>query len=223
MKSQGAAYHLSSAVPRIDRGVILLMVGSYAPVHEGHVAAMTAAVAAVEASGQQVASVVYVPNGDSYVSFKIRDSHGMWNFNRRIEVLMRLVPRLAIPTFVDDISGSIPIVNKSITRTAITSAAEQLGVSPSRFVIVVGSDQAASVEPYLATNQAVCVVRPGAVAPLAQLAERRMVSSGGGHRSLPVYGARQSLRRYQFDSDSCCCPGYRKQGELIADDHSHYA
>ncbi len=59
----------------IGDGAILVMVGSYAPAHEGHVAAMTAALAAIESSGEKVACLMYVPNGDSYVSFKLHDAH----------------------------------------------------------------------------------------------------------------------------------------------------
>jgi nicotinic acid mononucleotide adenylyltransferase len=179
--NQPGVYRLSDGAKPGD-GVILIMVGSFAPAHDGHIAAMTAATAAIEAAGQELAGVVYVPNGDSYVSFKIHDTRKVWNFGRRIEVLMELVPSLKVPTFVDDLSGSTPIVDKSITKTAITTASERLGVDPSRFVIVVGSDQAASVEPYMTTNQAVCVVRPGAVAVMLNLLRedwfRRAAASG---------------------------------------------
>ncbi len=180
-ESQASIYRLSSGM-KLGDGVVLIMVGSFAPAHVGHVAAMTAATAAIERSDQRMAGVVYVPNGDSYVSFKIHDSCRVWNFERRIELLMELVPSLEVPTFVDDISGSTPIVDKSITKTAITTASERLGVNPDRFVVVVGSDQAASVEPYVTTNQAVCVVRPGAVAALLNLLKeewfRRAAASG---------------------------------------------
>lgn len=183
MDYQDSITRLSKAcVPEFGDGVVPIMIGSFAPAHEGHVAAMTAAIAAVEVSGGKVAGVVYVPNGDSYVSFKIHDSRRVWNFERRIEVLMELVPNLEVPTFVDDISGSAPIIDKSITQTAINTASERLGVSPGQFVVVVGSDQAAAVEPYVMTNRAVCVIRPGAVAALLNLLKeewfRRAAASG---------------------------------------------
>jgi nicotinic acid mononucleotide adenylyltransferase len=145
------------------------MVGSYAPAHIGHIAAMTAAVSALEASGEKVAASIYVPNADAYVSFKVRDTNGIWSFDRRIDLLLGLVPGSVVPTFVDDISGSTPVVDTSITATAISNASARLQIDSKRFVIVVGSDQVASMEPHVAANKAICVVRPGAVAPILNM------------------------------------------------------
>lgn len=150
-------------------GVFLLMVGSYAPAHIGHVAAMTAARVALTERNQKVAGMIYVPNGDSYVSVKIHDTHGVWSFGRRVEVLREMVADNQAPVIVDDISGSTPTGRLSITRTAIASAASKLDISDDRFAVVVGSDQAASMEPYVVTNKAICVVRPGAVAQILNL------------------------------------------------------
>lgn len=163
-------------------GVFLLMVGSYAPAHAGHVAAMKAARIALTERGQKVAGMIYVPNTDSYVSFKIQDTTGAWNFARRVAVLREMAANEQTPVIVDDISGSRPIGRLSITRTAMASAARRLGISEDRLVVVVGSDQAASMKPYLATNQAICVVRPGAVALVLNLFQEewfyRAVASG---------------------------------------------
>lgn len=174
---------LSEADPSsFSEGVFLLMVGSYAPAHVGHVAAMTAARIALTERGQKVAGMIYVPNGDSYVSFKIHDTHGVWNFERRVEVLREMTEDKRAPVIIDDISGSTPLDRLSITRTAMASAASKLGISEDRFVVVTGSDQAASMEPYVTTNQAVCVVRLGAVAAILNLFQEewfyRAVASG---------------------------------------------
>jgi nicotinic acid mononucleotide adenylyltransferase len=85
-----SAVRLSHArFTEVCEGISLLMVGSFAPAHAGHVAAITAAVEAVETSGERVAGIVYVPNGDSYVSFKLHDAHGTWNFERQAIALAR--------------------------------------------------------------------------------------------------------------------------------------
>lgn len=153
----------------VKEGAVLILVGSYAPAHIGHVAAMTSAKTALESSGEKVAAVIYVPNGDAYVSMKVNDTRGVWSFERRIKILLGLVPGASVPVFVDDISGSSPVIDKSITKTAMTSASKVLNIGMDRFVIVVGSDQVASMKPHLATNKAVCVVRPGAVASILNM------------------------------------------------------
>lgn len=165
----------------VGRGPVLLMVGSFAPPHRGHVAGMAAARRALEADGEAVAGVAYTANSDSYVSTKVDNSTGLWDFDKRVGRFFGLLPSLDIPTFVDDISGSKP-PTLTITETAVGNLAARLQIEPARMVVVVGSDQAASMEPHLADNRAVCVIRPGSITPILDLFKARWfqeaVSSG---------------------------------------------
>ena len=138
---QMSVFRLSEvSAPELNEGAILIMVGSFAPPHVGHIAAMTAAYSALEALGQKIAGMVYVPNTDSYVSVKVEDTRGIWRFSRRVNLLLEVLAESPVPTFVDDISGSSGPIRSSITEEAMGVAADKLYINSNRLIIVVGSD-----------------------------------------------------------------------------------
>lgn len=146
--------------PSIENGVALVMVGSFAPVHEGHFDAIVSAKKALEDLDERVSVVVMSPNSDSYVLKKVGDETGEWNLARRISEFALIDHRLTVPVFVDDFSG-LKTPEKTITEAAIENVKKELGIEACRIVLTVGSDQAHSMKPYLDNNRAVCVLRPG--------------------------------------------------------------
>lgn len=146
--------------PTIGKGVALVMVGSFAPIHRGHFDAMLAAKKAIEDMNEDVSVVAMAPNSDSYVSIKLQDKTGEWNFERRISEFEKIDSQLMIPTFVDDISGLKP-PEKTITEEVVKNVQTELGIKACNIVLVVGSDQVESMKPHLQSNRAVCVIRPG--------------------------------------------------------------
>ena len=59
----------------------LVMVGSYAPVHDGHFDAMRSAEKRLMAM-DDVAGCVFAPNSDSYVLKKLQDDQGIWSYRQ---------------------------------------------------------------------------------------------------------------------------------------------
>lgn len=139
-------------------GSTLVMVGSFAPVHSGHFDAMASAKRTLNDIGDTVNAAIFAPNSDSYVSFKLNDIKGEWSFANRVEEFINC-NALDIPTYVDDITGSRP-PERSISDEVIDTATRRLGIEACRTVLVVGSDQVASMRPHLGTNRAICVIRP---------------------------------------------------------------
>ena len=136
------------------------MVGSFAPVHEGHFDAMFSAERAMHERGEDVSSVVFAPNSDSYVSIKLNDKNGRWSFAQRVLEFSRHDPQFLASGYVDDITGVKP-PEKSISEAVVENVQRRLGVEACKIVLVVGSDQVASMRPHLDTNRAICIIRPG--------------------------------------------------------------
>lgn len=143
-----------------NQGAALVMVGSFAPVHEGHFDAIMSAERTMIAKGEDVSALVFAPNSDSYVSTKLNDTNGDWNFQRRVSEFMKFDFQFRASAFVDDITGRTP-PEKSISEEVIDTVERQLGIQASKSVLVVGSDQVASMRSHLETNRAICVIRPG--------------------------------------------------------------
>lgn len=157
----GEIRKLSEATRLVDNeGVGLVMVGSFAPVHEGHLDAMQSAEEALLLSGENVLASTFTPNSDSYVSIKLNDLNGTWNFDRRVEEFSRLKPTTQRSAYIDDITGRTP-PERSISEHAIENISNRLGIEACRLVLVVGADQIGSMRPHLESNRAICVLRPG--------------------------------------------------------------
>lgn len=140
-------------------GSTLVMVGSFAPVHYGHLDVMKSAERAVSDRIGPVNAAVFAPNSDSYVSIKLSDTLGEWSFDRRITEFDAIRSNLDTPVFVDDLTGLTP-PERSISDEVIQTVSQRLGLLACQAILVVGSDQIASMRPHLENNRAVCVVRP---------------------------------------------------------------
>jgi nicotinic acid mononucleotide adenylyltransferase len=139
-------------------GATLVMVGSFAPVHPGHFDAMSSAKRKLQSIGEKVDAAIFAPNSDSYVSLKLNDIKGEWNFANRVAEFLAH-DSLGVPTYVDDITGS-RAPERTISEEVIDTISRRLGITACRSVLVVGSDQVASMRPHLETNRAICVLRP---------------------------------------------------------------
>jgi nicotinic acid mononucleotide adenylyltransferase len=136
------------------------MVGTFAPVHEGHFDAMRSAERALAARGEDASAVIFAPNSDSYVSVKLEDTDGTWNITNRIAEFLSRDAGTCSQAYVDDISGLKP-PERSISKTVTDNVHKQLGITAFNSILVVGSDQIASVRPHLDNNRAICILRPG--------------------------------------------------------------
>lgn len=157
----GEIKKLSTVTRQIaDESVGLVMVGSFAPVHEGHLDAMQSAERALSDNGEKVRASIFTPNSDSYVSIKLNDSKGTWNFQRRVDEFSKLRSSTQGDSYIDDVTGSTP-PERSISEHAIENISAHLGIKVCKLVLVVGTDQIGSMRPYLESNRAICVLRPG--------------------------------------------------------------
>lgn len=138
----------------------LVMVGSYAPVHEGHFDAMRSAERRLRAGGDDVSGAVFAPNSDSYVLDKIQDKDGVWNFERRVREFLERDRSTLSTSYVDDMTGSKP-PEKTISEEVVATVSGRLGIKACNLVLVVGADQVGSMQPHLEENRAICVIRPG--------------------------------------------------------------
>lgn len=148
----------------------LIMVGSYAPVHNGHFDAMRSAERRLLTTGDDIAGNILAPNSDSYVLKKLNDEDGVWNFDRRISEFISRSSGTESVSYVDDITGSKP-PEKSISESVIDTVSSRLGIKACRLVLVVGMDQIRSMEPHLDSNRAICVLRPGYESQLQEVAQ----------------------------------------------------
>ncbi len=148
----------------------LILVGSYAPVHDGHFDAMRSAERHLLATGSDVAGSVFVPNSDSYVLKKLGNKDSTWSFDRRVSEFLSRDSGTKSLSYVDDITGVIP-PEKSINESVMDTVSDKLGIKACSLVLVTGMDQIRSMEPHLYTNRAICVLRPGYKSKLQEVAQ----------------------------------------------------
>lgn len=147
----------------------LIMVGSYAPVHEGHFDAMRSAEKRLLIQDDDIAGNVFAPNSDSYVLKKLHDAQGVWNFNRRVNEFTVRDSGTSSKSYVDDITGLTP-PELSISEEVIDTMSRRLGIRACNLVLVVGTDQIVSIQPHIEYNRAICVLRPGSESALQNVA-----------------------------------------------------
>lgn len=150
----------SNKLPHTETDVGLIMVGSFAPFHEGHADAMDSAKKVLSRLGENVVASVFVPNSDTYVSKKLCDTNSEWNFQRRVQEFDKKYIH-ETNVYVDDITGYLPQQEVSISELAIDTVHRKLGIAACRLSLVVGGDQLESIRPHLQHNRAICVLRPG--------------------------------------------------------------
>lgn len=148
--------------------VVLVAMGSYAPMHTGHIAMMEAADQAVRREGDVPIAAVFSMHCEHHVRAKIlptrpdaplsTDTRMMQANAVRPEVL-----RTGTPTFLDTWDARMPDGPRSFTDIMIRiintlEATEIRNVTP---VAVFGSDNGVSMRAFSRWGRAVCVIRPG--------------------------------------------------------------
>lgn len=142
--------------------IVLLLIGSFAPFHQGHISTMEAAATKLQQEGYEIAAKIFTPNGDTYVvNEKLKDKE--WNYNKRIGIICKtLVEERVERSYVDDLSG-IGSLKGSITQRAVATVSTVFNISPKQIFVVVGSDQVDSLENILRNSRCICVLRQGSI------------------------------------------------------------
>ena len=155
---------ISDTCPTLPRsGNVVAMVGSFAPLHNGHLDAVYSASKALTERGIYVESAVFIPNSDEYLSRKLCDDNTIWTYERRIDKIYASdITHLGVPVFVDDVSGRT-VGLEQINNRVPDTIKRHLGFTACQTFFVVGSDQLLSMEAHLENeeNRAICVLRPG--------------------------------------------------------------
>ncbi len=146
------------------KGNAIVMVGSFAPIHDGHFDAVHSASAALINRGHSVESLVLAPNSSEYLQNKLAEESDEWPYERRVEYILGRDPHPTIPTYVDDISARLAH-EKQINNFIPKTIQRRLGFDALQLYLVVGSDQLLSMEAHLSEEEgkAVCVLRPGSM------------------------------------------------------------
>lgn len=168
MKQHTKINRISESLSTGEReGNALVIVGSFAPIHDGHFDAVQAASTALLERGDTVDSLVLTPNSEEYVRNKISANRDAWSYERRIKGILSRDPHPATPTYVDDVSGPMAEL-RQINDYVPHTVRRHLGFTASQTVLVVGSDQLLSMQSHLENedNRAVCVLRPGSMSQL---------------------------------------------------------
>lgn len=156
---------LSETLSPDDReGNAVVMVGSFAPIHDGHFDAVHSASAALISRGHSVESLVLAPNSSEYLQNKLAEESNEWPYERRVEYILGRDPHPTIPTYVDDISARLA-QEKQINNFVPETIQRRLGFDALQLYLVVGSDQLLSMESHLSEGdgKAICVLRPGSM------------------------------------------------------------
>lgn len=151
-----------------QNAVVLIAMGSYAPMHPGHIAMMEGADQAVREEGDVPVAAVFSLHSEDHVRAKIwptRPDAPISTDTRLAHIEAVLPDRLrgGTPTFVDTWDARMPGGPRSFTDI-MTRILNTLGASQIRNVTAVavfGSDNGVSMRAFARWGQAVCVIRPG--------------------------------------------------------------
>lgn len=160
--------------------ITTVTVGSYAPVHQGHVDMVTAGVNAFLNRGYDVSCAVFSPNRDKHVSTKYQTEYPEldMSFNTRIKLMQEFLPGILpnnVRVVIDDVSGQNESKPLAFTQT-ITSALQQTGLKAKNIGIILGSDNVRSLESHVSRHNTVCVTRPGYNEQLYAILHRKWVT-----------------------------------------------
>jgi len=149
-------------------GKILVLIGSYAPVHQGHVELLNNAANWYIEQGITVKAAVLAPNSESYVTRKLSNSGyhlELGSITNRIQTISEFVPDTLpdsdVITVVDDLSCIEVDGHGFINTITVKNIAKRFGCKRSDVVMIVGADQLGSMKGYLKHNDCLVVSRPG--------------------------------------------------------------
>ncbi|MEV6415683.1 hypothetical protein [Kribbella sp. NPDC051718] len=149
------------------RAVVLIAMGSYAPMHSGHVSLMEAADLAIRKGGDLPIAAVFSLHSEDRVKSKIlplRPDAPVTTEARRAEALEVLPAHLAsgTSTFLDLWDASMPGGPRSFTDVMrrIVNTLNSLEIRNVTPVAVFGSDNGVSMRAFCRYGRCVCVIRP---------------------------------------------------------------
>lgn len=167
-----------------NAGVMVVM-GSYAPMHRGHIDLMEAADKAARASGYTPIGAVFCLHSEARVRAKIHPVHpnAPVQTETRVMEAFKVLPKYlesGTPTFLDTWDATMPGGPRSFTDNMIriVRTLEQLEVRWVTPIAVFGSDNAVSMRAFAQYGHAICVNRPGHEDPGKRIAaEPQMVQA----------------------------------------------
>lgn len=176
-------------------GNAVVMVGSFAPIHDGHLDAAHSASAALINRGHSVESLILAPNSSEYLEIKLAEESYEWPYERRVEYILGRDPHPTIPTYVDDISGRLA-QEKQINDFVPKTIQRRLGFDALQLYFVVGSDQLLSMESHLSEGdgKAICVLRPGSMQEVQERLKISWVSDATASERL-IITERQNMKQ----------------------------
>lgn len=140
---------------------VLVIVGSFAPFHAGHVDAINSAYNFIARLGKEVNACLCVPNSDEYVLNKVNNQR--WDLHLRIDGIVNVLQKTECKMnyIVDDITGEC-FCGNLVTDYAIANLRLRVGeIQKNNIFVVVGSDKIEEAMQYLNTYNIICVRRPG--------------------------------------------------------------
>jgi nicotinic acid mononucleotide adenylyltransferase len=164
--------------------VVLVAMGSYAPMHHGHVDLMEAADQAARDNGHVPVAAVFCLHSEARVRAKIHPLHPQAPIltDTRVVQARQVLPHHLIsgtPTFLDTWDATMPGGPRSFTDNMIriVRTLEQLEVRWVTPIAVFGSDNAVSMRAFARYGYAICINRPRHEDPVKRIAAEPQMAS----------------------------------------------
>lgn len=151
----------------LSDGKILVLIGSFAPVHLGHLELIQNASNWLDDQERKARAVVLVPNSQSYVAKKLSGSEHqhLASIDERLSKMEKFLPaaleKSGTPVYIDDISCMLAKDGEFLNVICIETILKALGGTTDDIIVILGSDQLKSMQPYWRSTETVVISRPG--------------------------------------------------------------
>lgn len=179
---------MSAPQNKIPDGKIIVLIGSFAPIHLGHIELINNAANWVVSQGRTVRSAVLVPNSQTYVENKLRDSphRHIASLEERLAKMEDFTPcflaETETPVFIDDVSCRYVPDGALLNVISISNITVLFNCEPEDIIVVLGSDQLKSMQPYWRRTESVVFARPGYNDEMYAMLRKRWV-----HKALRLF------------------------------------
>jgi nicotinic acid mononucleotide adenylyltransferase len=165
------------AAARGRNAAILVAMGSYAPMHRGHIDLVEAADKAARDYGHVPVAAVFCLHSEARVRAKIHPIHPQAPIltDTRVVQAKQILPKYlssGTPTFIDTWDATMPGGPRSFTDNMIriVRTLEQLEVRWVTPIAIFGSDNAVSMRAFARYGHAICINRPRHEDPVKRIA-----------------------------------------------------